>query len=117
MPRANRGVQIDYYPYGKNRVPQWVVFWYEQGKRRERGTGILDRGAVAAAEEVRRKFADLTAEKPSGPMAPDRLLVGKALTTYFDEHGKSTVDAARIAYAIKALRPFWNEQPVSAITG
>lgn len=116
MPKANRGYQLRFYePKGYERR-QWVLYWYERGKKRERATGIFDSRALKDAEEWRDAFIQHQ-ERRSGPATPDEMMVSEMLDIYGKEHAPQCVDAARIGHAIDALLPFWKDLPVSAIKG
>lgn len=116
MPRANRGYQLKFYRPKGYKDRQWVVFWYERQDKRERATGIKDSRALKEAEAWKDAFVG-ERERPSGPASPEGMTVAQILDIYGRQHAPTTVDPARIGFAIDALLPFWGAQPVSAVKG
>lgn len=116
MPKANRGYQLKFYEPRGYKERQWVVYWYEHGKKRERATRITDSRAVKEAEAWRDEFA-AERDRPSGPAEPAGMTVAHALALYGDNYAPTVTDPKRIGQAIAALLPFWGNQPVSAIKG
>lgn len=117
MPKANRGYQIKFYQPRGYKDRQWVVFWYEHEKKRERATGLKDSRASKDAEAWRDAFAAERDRPTGGPATPESMTVAQVLDLYGREYAPTTEDPARIGYAIDALLPFWGSQTVSTIKG
>jgi integrase len=116
MPRANLGYQLGFYKPKGYKDRQWVLFWYEMGRKRERASGIKDVGKTFEAEEFRSEF--IAAQKRSdGPAIPVEMSVADALYRYGSEHAPTVTHPLRIGYAIKALLPFWADKMVSDVRG
>lgn len=116
MPRANKGIRLEYYQPKGYTSERWTAYWYENGRKRERASSITDSGQSDKAHEW---FADFLAKRtrPSGPLTPDQMTVAQALDYYGTEHAPHTVDPKRTGYAIKALLAYWKESLVSAVKG
>lgn len=113
MPRPNRGPHTH---WDKDKG-QWLIRWFEAGKRRSRGTGIRDRGDAEGANRELRKFLALQGDggRP-GPRDPDSRRLADILADYAKEHGPAVAAPRQIAYALKALLPFWGAMSAGDVT-
>lgn len=109
MPRPNTGPRLTWL----DRRQSFYITWYEQGRQRLKATGHSDR---QLAEEALAEHIGASHRGPDGPSDPARLRIADVLTLYADGHAPNAADPQRIAYAIKALAPFWGESMVGDIT-
>jgi hypothetical protein len=92
-------------------IERWgYICWTESGRSRERSTGTSDR---QEAEERLGEFL-LARNRQSGPRDPDETLVSTILADYAEMHA-DTPGFNRIAYAVRALVPWWQERAVGDV--
>ncbi|MFO0271329.1 MAG: tyrosine-type recombinase/integrase [Gemmatimonadota bacterium] len=125
MPRTNHGPRLALYgpdrrngavPKRNLRTYRWFIVWYEDGRKRERATGAVDR--AAAEIELARFIVERAAgQRPAGPRGPDQMTVADALSIYAREYAQTTRSAKRIGYAIDALIDAWGDAPLANIVG
>lgn len=108
MPRPNTGPRLDW----NEQRGRFYIVWYERGQRRVRSTGTTDRkqAETALAHFIGRSH------QPSGPRDPHEIGVAEALALYLEHHAPHTNDPGRIAYAVEALLPFWQDKHLEQIT-
>jgi integrase len=98
MPRRNNGPRLRWL----EKRNCFYICWTEGGRSRERSTGATDRKQAEIA------LGDFIAarQRRAGPRDPDEALVTDALADYAEAHyGRPSFK--RVAYATKALVPFW----------
>lgn len=96
------------------RLVKWKhspYYYIRDGKAHSTGCTSLIEAEAALAEYIRQRDRAHTAHEPS------QITVAEVLTIYAEEHAPTTVDPARIGYAIDALLPFWGEMKLSAVKG
>lgn len=128
MPRPAQGPRLRLFGpddrYGARPRPGfreyvWYIQFRENGKPKERTTGLDHR---ASPEELERALADFIAGQQrarqlvAGPRHPDQIAVSEVLDLYGTLHAPYTTDPARIGYAIEALDRWWKDARVSAVT-
>jgi len=106
MPRRNSGPRLRFF----ERRGCYYIFWTEGGRSRERSTGTTDR------EEAEKALAVFifTRTRRAGPRGPDETLVTTVLGDYAEVH-VDTLGFDRIAYAVRALVPFWHDRTVAEV--
>ena len=107
MPRRNSGARLRFL----DKRGCFYIVWTEQGRSRERSTGTPDRkvAEIALAEFIHARA------RTAGPRDPSQVLVTDILADYAEEHAKETGAPWRIAMAIKALVPFWQQRTVADV--
>lgn len=111
MPRPNRGAYLEF----RKERGSFYIHWTEDGRSRRRSAGTADRADAEAAladflGERRRR------ERPGGPRHPTEYPIGEALDLYAQLHAPHVAAPERIAYAIDALLPFWQENTVADVS-
>jgi integrase len=106
MPRRNSGPRLRFF----ERRGCYYIFWTEGGRSRERSTGTTDR------EEAEKALAVFifARTRRAGPRGPAETLVTTVLGDYAEVHA-DTLGFDRIAYAVRALVPFWQERTVAGV--
>jgi hypothetical protein len=106
MPRRNSGPRLRFF----ERRRCYYIFWTEGGRSRERSTGTTDYA------EAERAFGEFLAARTrrSGPRDLAETLVTDVLAEYAMAHeDRRSFD--RIAYAVSALVPFWQQRTVAEV--
>lgn len=106
MPRRAKGPRL----YWRADTGIWEIR-DTGGTRISTGTASRVEAESALAVYIDRKH------RPTGPVGPDEMTVGMALTIYAEEHAATVAAPERIGYAIDALDAFWGDLPVSAVKG
>ena len=90
----------------------WYIVWQENGRRRERSTG------VELGQDPSAAFADFLNSylRDSGPQVPSEFLLTDALAIYGEERAPSLADPLRYAASLKALAPFFTGKVVQNVT-
>lgn len=109
MPRKRKPARL----YCRPDTAEWII---RDGSRSMRTGRFGPEGANDAEEALSRYIADRAQETPP-PSKTDAISVGKVLILYLAAREADAADPKRIAYAIKALSPFWADLPVSAVRG
>lgn len=106
MPRRNSGPRLRFL----ERRGCYYIFWTEGGRSRERSTGTPD------FTEAERAFGEFLAARTrrSGPRDPAETLVTDVLAEYAMAH-EDRRGFDRIAYAMSALIPFWQQRMVAEV--
>jgi len=127
MPRPAQGPKLRLFGpddrYGARRRDgfkeyRWYIMYRENGRPRERTTGLDHR---AGTEALERALADFVARqergrRPAGPRRPEEIAVTEILALYGEQHAPHTRDPARIGHAIAALVRWWGDSLLSAVT-
>ncbi|WP_260597437.1 tyrosine-type recombinase/integrase [Sphingomonas endolithica] len=111
MPRPNSGA---YLTFRADRGCYYIN-WTEDGRSRRRSAGTSERAAAEAS------LAEFIGERhrrsrPAGPRHPAQFPITEALDLYAQQHALTTAAPERIAYAIEALLPYWQESAVGDVT-
>ncbi|QIQ86257.1 site-specific integrase [Erythrobacter sp.] len=107
MPRRNSGPKLKWIEERKT----FYIVWQEGGKTRKRSTGTSD---GREAHEIYLDYCNSLYAIGDGTR-PDKFPVADALAYYAEHKATQAMDPARIAYAIEALLPFWEDKMVSEI--
>ncbi len=118
MGRRNKGPRLDHftekeYQRSGYTTRPWIVRDRVDGRSIKFSTGTEDH------DEAFAKLKEYMAGKQGHPVRrgdPDEVFVTDILSIYADEHAPSTGDPKRIAYANRALIPFWQGKKVSDVT-
>lgn len=95
----------------------WYVRYRKNGNKTEVTTGLTcDRKAEEFFQEVWLPEYSRQQRKSDVQRDPGHFLILDALLDYADEHAPKTTAPERIAYAIDALSPFWQDYTVDDIT-
>lgn len=106
MPRASKGARL----YADRKRGQWII---RDGAAFIRtGHSLADRGSAdqALARYIAGKYTP-----PRRHGDPDTISIDAVLAAYAAEHAPHTKAPETIAYAIKALAPFWSGKTLSDI--
>jgi len=106
MPRTQKPARLWY------RKTRKIWFILDGGKQIPTGTADLEQAEKALADYTLGRV-----RSRSGPATPENISCGDVLMRYADEYAPTVADPARIGYAIEALLGFWDELPVSSISG
>lgn len=109
MPKRNPGARLEW----REDRSLWEIIWYERGQRKRKSTGTDDRREAAL------RLSEHLAALPAGPQRPrdpSERSIAEVLTAYAEGRGSDVADAERLAYALKALVPFWGELQVGDVT-
>lgn len=109
MPRTRKPARL----YLRPDTGEWVI---RDGTRTLRTGARGDGGRDAAEAALRRYLADRAPER-IGPARADEITCGEVLALYAKERGGDVAAPATLAFAIKALAPFWGGQTVEAVKG
>ena len=111
MPRPNRGAYLEW----RADRASYYVYWTEDGRSRRRSAGTADRATAEAtlAEFIGERHRR---SRPAGPRHPAAFPIAEALNLYAEQHAATTAAPERIAYAIEALLPFWQDSAIGDVT-
>ncbi len=105
MSRPSKGARLQY------RADRSVFIIRDGEHRVSTGTGERSEAEQALAAYIAQR------DRPTGPSAPDRVTVARALDIYARERAPHVKDPARIGDCIRALVPILGPLPLSTITG
>lgn len=91
----------------------WIIL---DGTKQHR-TGHSGEGGRRAAEESLRDYLATRAPDRSGPAQPHEITVGEVLALYAREKGPTLASPEALAYAVRALSPFWGSRTCDAVKG
>jgi integrase len=92
----------------------WVIL--DAGKQYGAG-GARGAGGRKLAEEALSRYIAGRIPQRSGPAQPNEITVGEVLALYAREKGPTLAGAETLAYAVKALAPFWAGLTCDAVKG
>lgn len=92
----------------------WVIL--DGGKHFGTG-GARGAGGRKLAEQALAQHIASRVPKRSGPAQPSEITVGEVLALYAREKGPTMAGAETLAYAVKALVPFWANLTCDAVKG
>lgn len=108
MPRPRKPARL----YQRPDSGDWIIRDGDRTLRTGAGAGEREKAERALADYIAQRLPDR-----AGPARLEEITVGEVLARYAEERGPQIAAPQTLAWSIRALAPFWGDQPVSAVIG
>lgn len=109
MPRKRKPARL-----WQRKTGEWIIL--DGGRQFGAGGHRGERGRVLAEAALARHIAGRLPDR-TGPAQPNEITVGEVLALYAREVGPGLAGRETLAYAVKALAPFWASLTADAVKG
>lgn len=109
MPRPRKPARL-----WQRKDGRWIIL--DGGKQHPCGGAFGERDRWLAEEALAKHIANRVPER-IGPAQPSELTIGEVLAAYAKERGPRLAAPETLAYALKALAPFWASRTCDAVKG